>query len=188
MIHWYHLLRTPIVELDAAAQQLVYYSYYRLVYSDIYFMIRDHFLTEDIIHESFLKAAAKAPDLRFESNIPGWLKQIARRTALDKIKKLKKERQMLPLTSVNINSEAWDEISVISQVENQIRNEQLHLALSQLKPDYRTILLMFYMEGRSYREISRELNLSESVLTQRMARARKKLLEYFIRNWADEDE
>lgn len=94
---------------------------------------------------------------------------------------------MLLNPGVNIE-DAWDEISVTRQVENKIRDEQLHHAMNALKPDYRAMLLMFYIEGRSYKEIGKELNLTEQVLTQRMARARKKLLENFLRNWADEDE
>lgn len=191
MEHWYYLLRTPIDELDTATQQLVYHSYYHLIYPGIYFMIRDHFLTEDIIQESFLKAAKNAPSLRSESNIPAWLRQIARRTALDKIKKLKKHRQMLALSSVNYidtSASVWNEISVTHQVENKIRDELLHLAINELKHDYRTMLYLFYMEGKSYKEIGRELNLSEIALTQRMARARKKLLKNFSEKWVDEHE
>jgi len=187
MEQWYYLMRTPIMELDAAAQQLVYRSFYQLVYPDLYFMLRDRYLTEDAVQESFLKAVAKVPHLRNESNIPGWLRQVARRTALDKIKKMKMDRQKLVNPGVNIE-DASDEISVARQVENKFRDEQLYRAMSELKPDYRAMLLMFYIEGKSYKEIGQEMNLTEQVLTQRMARARKKLLENFLRNWADEDE
>lgn len=187
MKHRYDFFQTPFDVLDATVQKLIYCSFYHIVYPDIYFMIRDHFLTEDIIQESFLKAAKNAPALRSESNIPGWLRQIARRTALDKIKKLKKHRQMLTLSSViHIDKSVLNELSVSNQVENKIRNELLHLSIAELKPDYRTMLYLFYMEGKSYREIGQELNLSETALTQRMARARKKLFKRFSEKWVGE--
>ncbi|MFD0716982.1 RNA polymerase sigma factor [Paenibacillus sp. GCM10027626] len=67
-------------------------------------------------------------------------------------------------------------MSVADKVENKLRNEMLHLAIQELKPEHRTLLIMFYLEERSYKEICRELRLSEQVMTQRSARARKKLL------------
>ncbi len=186
MEQWYYLLRTPIDNLDIGAQQLVYRSFYQLVYSDIYFLLRDSYLTEDIIQDSFVKAAAQAPKLRSDANIPGWLKQVARRTALDKLKKIKKDRQMLSTSNVIIDNSVLDEISVARTVETKMRNERLRQAMDELKPDYRTMLLMFYLEGKSYKDICQELNMTETVLTQRMARARKKLLQHFLRKWADD--
>ncbi|MGG3308270.1 sigma-70 family RNA polymerase sigma factor [Paenibacillus lautus] len=188
MKQWYYLLRTPIVKLDVAAQQLVYRSFYKLVYSDVYFIIRDHFLTEDIIQEAFLKAAKKAPALRSESNIPGWLRQVARRTALDKLRKYKKDRQMLASADVFIEESTWEEISISCEVEIKIRNESLHRAMEELTTDYRLVLHKYYIEGNTYKEICQELNLTESALTHKLARARKKLLVYFLRIWVDADE
>lgn len=57
-----------------------------------------------------------------------------------------------------------------------------------MKSDYRTVLLLFYMEGKSYREICRELNLTQPILTQRLARARKKLLQQFSKKWTVDNE
>ncbi|WP_246061786.1 sigma factor-like helix-turn-helix DNA-binding protein [Paenibacillus oralis] len=51
-----------------------------------------------------------------------------------------------------------------------------------------SVLILFYLEGKSYRDICQELNLSEAVLSQRLVRARKKLLQHFLGKWVDYDE
>ncbi|MEV2781779.1 sigma factor-like helix-turn-helix DNA-binding protein [Paenibacillus larvae] len=43
------------------------------------------------------------------------------------------------------------------------------------------------MEEKSYKEICHELNLSEQVVAQRLARARKKLLQHFSRKWINQN-
>lgn len=126
--------------------------------------------------------------MQTDTNIPAWIKLITRNTALDYLRKLKRDRQIFAEPFVNISDMALDEVSVASMVESKERDEMLHQAIDELKSEYRTILLLFYMEGKSYREICRELNMTESVLTQRLARARKKLLQHFLRKWTDDNE
>ena len=145
-------------------------------------------MTEDIIHEALLKASAEGPKLRSDANIPGWLKQIARRTALDKLKKFQRNRQMLNTFDAILDSSVLAEISVDSEVESKIKNELLYEAIKELKAEYRTVIMMHYLEGKTYKEICCELDMTEAVLAQRLTRARKKLLKQFLRKWADVDE
>ncbi|SEL68450.1 RNA polymerase sigma factor [Paenibacillus sp. OK003] len=188
MEQWFYFLRNPLDDLDVTIQELVYRSFYQFVYQDIRFMVYDHSLTEDIIQESFMKAITKGPKMRTDTNILAWIKQLTRNTTLDYIRRVKRDRQMLTEPYVNISSTACDEISVACEVEARERDELLHQTISELKSEYRTILLLFYMEGKSYREVCLELKLTEPVLTQRLARARKKLLQQFLRKWTDDNE
>ncbi|MFC5703395.1 RNA polymerase sigma factor [Cohnella faecalis] len=149
--------------------------------------IHDHTLAEDIIQDAFIKAITNGPKIRPDSNIPAWVKQVTRNTALDRIRKLKRDRQALTEVFLNIGA-ALDDTSTASKVEIKWRDELLHKVMAELNPDSRALLLMFYIEGKSYREICQELHISESVLTQRLARARKKLLHRFLRKWGDHDE
>src|SRR5690606_5446859 len=86
----------------------------------------------------------------------------------------------------------WDDViivdektSVSNEVESIIRNEVLNEAIEELKAEHRILIVMFYLEGKSYKEICKELDLSEQIVTQRLARARQKLQKYFSRKWND---
>lgn len=188
MEQWYYLLRSPFASLDPATQQWVYRSFSQFVYKDVYFKTHDRSLTEDIIQEAFLKASMQGPHLQSETNIPGWVKQVARNTALDWLRKVNKNRRITNFAYAYMDAKTANEVSVASAVETKVRDELLHQALAELKDDYRIILMLFYMENKSYRQICHELQLTEPVLTQRLARARKKLLHHFLQKWAPPDE
>ena len=186
MEQWFYFLRKPLGNLDTTIQKLIYNSYYQFVYKDIYCMVYDHSLTEDIIQDSFLKVISNGPKMLSETNIRAWIKQLTRNTALDHLRRLKRDRQVLVEPYVNISDTVLNKISVASEVEIKERDNLLHQAIAELKLEYQTILLLFYIEGKSYREICQELHLTEQVLTQRLARARKKLRQHFLRKWTDE--
>ncbi|GIP56794.1 RNA polymerase sigma factor [Paenibacillus woosongensis] len=187
MEEWFHLLRNPIHNCDVVTQERVYRSFSRYVYKDIYLIVYDRQLTQDIIQEAFFKISTLAPRLRSAQNILGWIRQVTRHTTVDFLRKWKLDRQVVSNIYDYIKV-GTSEISLVEEVETKIRNELLYQALSELKLDYRTMLHMCYLEGQSYREISKVLNLSETALNQRMARARKKLLKHFLSKWADCDE
>lgn len=189
MEQWFYLLRNNIETLDLESQEMIYHSFRRFVYKDIYFLIRDHSSTEDIIHESFIKVVVQCPKVKHTSNLQGWIKQVTRNTTMDWLRKNKRNRQNLDLEIVNIielnKTLSLNEQGVAAEVENRLRDELLHQTINELAPDYRILLLLYYVEEKSYNEICKELQLTEQVVTQRLARARKKLLQYFSRKWVD---
>ncbi|MFF2481018.1 RNA polymerase sigma factor [Paenibacillus sp. NPDC058071] len=188
MEQWFTCLRSPLDDLNPSTQERVYRSFYQFVYRDIHFLVRDHALTEDIIQDAFIKAITKGPKMRTDANIPAWIKRLTRNTALDYLRKLKRDRQMTaPSSCAVIGAAAFAEASVAGEVELRERDKLLYQAMDELKSAYRTILLLFYVKGKSYREICRMLDVSEDALTQRLARARKKLLYQFSRKWADNE-
>lgn len=186
--HWLYLLRTDIGELDYKLQEMIYNSFYQLVYKDIYFLVLDHEVTKDIIHESFLKVIMYGPKTKHASNMKAWIKQVIRNTALDWLRKNNRHQlnrtNVITLENVTIKLDS----DVASEVEVKMRNEILLQTLIELKPEYRTLLTLYYIEEKNYKEISQELQLSEQVIAQRLARARKKLQQKFSGNWNDRDE
>ena len=180
MKQWFRFLCVSFADLDIAVQELVYHSFYQFVYRDIHSIVHDHFLAEDIIQDAFLKAITKSPRLHSHNNLPSWIKQLARNTALDYLRKRKQDHRILAKLYVHINNTALSEISVANEVEARERYKLLYQAINEVKFEYRTILLFFYIEGKSYREICQEMRLTQSVFTQRLARARKKLHQLFF--------
>jgi len=183
MKQWFHLLKCPFDSLDKATQTKVFRSFYHYIHRDIFSMIHDRMLTDDIIQEAFIKAVASGPKLRSDLHISAWVKQVARNTTIDWLRRRRKERQLLEVMSVSTN-----EIGVAHEIMNLERDVLLHQALEELKPDYQKVLQLFYIEEQSYREICRELQISEGALAQRLARARKKLHDHFSKKWNSPDE
>ena len=51
-------------------------------------------------------------------------------------------------------------------------------ALNRLSPEFRAVVLMFYGEGASYREIADALELPQGTVMSRLARARSALRDW----------
>lgn len=182
-----YLLRSDIHTMNEALQRKLFLSFRQCIYKDIYYLLGEHALTEDAIQESFFKAIKNGPKTRADSNMTAWIRQIGRNTAYDFIRKNKKYRQMMDLETVNYNDGFTQmEVSaarVDDSVERKIRDESLYEAIRALKPDYRIVIYLHYILGMTYSEICTELHISEPVLTQRLARARRKLATGFSEKW-----
>lgn len=190
MKEWYYLLQ-QFDTLHPELQRQVYRSFYELVYKDIYFLLEDHALTEDLIQETFIKVlnALQKHDV---SNIPAWIKQVSRNQTLDHLRKINKERYTEKINEVNTfdkNISPRVEASrVDDEVENKIRDELLHQSIAELKPDYKLLITLHYIEEMSYKEIAATLDMSEHAVSQKLLRARKKLLQQFQRKWVKNSE
>lgn len=188
MQEWPLLLQQDFDTLSPELQELVYRSFYHLVYRDIFYLLGEHAMTEDMIHEAFFKIISIVGKHKV-SNMTAWMKQVTRNLTLDFMKKINKERHIVDLeTVISTMSDfglGMHETSVANEVEDKIRDELLHQSIIELTPDYRVIITQFYIEGKSYKEIAVDLDLSEQAVSQKLMRARKKLLHQFQRKWAD---
>ncbi|WP_253298440.1 RNA polymerase sigma factor [Paenibacillus sp. MSJ-34] len=188
MREWSFLLYQDFDTLAPELQEVVYRSYYSMVYKDIFYLLGDHALTEDMIQEAFFKTITIVGNHKV-SNMSAWMRQVARNLTYDYLKKTKKERYTVDIdTVINIENDVtlgMQQISVANEVEDKIRDELLHQAITELKPDYRILITLFYIEEKSYKEIAAELGLSEQAVSQKLMRARKKLLHQFQSKWVD---
>ena len=110
-------------------------------------------------------------------NFPAWVWQIARNRYAVWAKLKHNRSQSVTGFDVgdyeieNKNGNVLDEM-IYSEELSLLRRE-----LAFIKQDYRQILVAYYIEDKSVREIAQNLSLSESVVKQRLHRARKILKE-----------
>ena len=111
---------------------------------------------EELMMDTFAKLAVDKPD--FEPDHPGsfkgWLYTIARRNALMHIRK--KRYETVPLDE-RIPSDAELPDTVLLREE---RNRKLYQAMSALKPEYRRVLYLLYMEDLPREEIAGIMGLN----------------------------
>ncbi|MDF2923923.1 MAG: subfamily polymerase sigma-24 factor [Paenibacillaceae bacterium] len=181
------LFRSDIAKLDSLTQRNLFFSFRELVFRNLYFILNDWSLTEDAVQESFIKAMKKGPRIQYDSNIKAWLKQVARNTAYDMIRKNKKYCHVSDFDTVMTNDENEPHAVELTDeyVEKMLRNEALTEALNELQHEFRVVLVLRYMEEMSYKEISNEVGISEQTAAKRVERAKKKLTNIFISKWGD---
>lgn len=190
MDKWWLLLDRNFDMLNPDLQRNIYDSFYRFAYQEIIFLLRDHALAEDIIQESFIKITAKHHQLLKPESAKQWAKRLIRNQMLDTLRR--KNRHDMRTYNVyrenQIAATLETAVSVENTVEEASRNQMLYEAILELKEEYRSLLLKFYMEEQSIKKIAADLGVSEQVIAQRLVRARKKLLGQFSRKWVDDDE
>lgn len=70
---------------------------------------------------------------------------------------------------------------VEAELEEKWRNEQLYQAIGELKLNHQILLNMFYVEGKTCKEIGEVVALTEATTSKRLSRARKYLRKLIIK-------
>lgn len=181
------LLVADFYELAEEEQEEVYYSFYDLVYGTVYYIVKDHQASEDIIQEAFLKVVDNKPCFDNENGMKSWLRTVTRNTAINYLRKNKKYRNHLDTDSVYIHIDPFitTDGSVEEIVECKLMEEAIVQYLCKLKPEYRLLMEYRWKHGLSYKEIAQRLNTSEDIVRQRLHRTREGIKKMLFREWGD---
>ena len=138
--------------------------------------VADISLAEELAEDTFVKLGIRKPRFSGRSSFRTWLYAIGRNVAIDHIRKESKRK------TENIDDHY--DLSDEEPLENTyIREEQkiaVHRAMRSLKPEYRQVLWLTYIEGFSNREtagIMRRSVHSVETLVYRARQSLKKVLE-----------
>jgi RNA polymerase sigma-70 factor, ECF subfamily len=128
--------------------------------------VKDMSLTEDIIHDVFLKVHANLNQLRDSDKVTSWIYQIAQNTITDHFRK--------QMRKIDPDDLAWE-----SEVPNfnTCIIRYLNELLSTLPDIYREALQLTEIENISQLELAQRLNISYSGAKSRVQRARQMLKE-----------
>lgn len=150
--------RAASIEMLVAAHHAVLYRYaLRLTGSPAD--------AEDLTQQTFLTAQTRLDQLRDPQCGRSWLFSILRNAFLG----LKRQRREFP--AENIESHL-DEAASWVRDDLEIDEERLQAALNELSDEFRLVVLMFYFENCSYREIAEKLDLPLGTVMSRLSRAK----------------
>jgi RNA polymerase sigma-70 factor, ECF subfamily len=145
-----------IAQLVAEHHQAVYRYAYRLTRS-----VQD---AEDLTQQAFLAAQRKMRQLRNVGSARSWLYAILRNRFL----KDRLRRRPALATDLPLNLESVTDAPPIKDGDG----DRLQGALNRLPDASRLVVLMFYFEECSYREIAERLNVPIGTVMSRLARAK----------------
>src|SRR5580693_188652 len=136
---------------------------------------------QDVLQETFLRAHLRVHGFEGRSSIYSWLSRIAINSALMVLRKRRARPELLFDTQPGdrcetINFELKDP-ALNPEEAYSLRQHQVSTlsAIRRLDPALRSPLQMQMKHGWSAREISQELNISESAVKSRLSRARRRL-------------
>lgn len=127
--------------------------------------------------EVFVRAWQHAGRFQFRASVSTWLFRIALNIARD-LRSRRRNVLTEPLPSddslLGKVAESAEETAIRSASEDH-RRQELHKALAELNPADRGILVLYYLEEKTYEEIQEITGFSYTVLKTRLARARRRL-------------
>jgi RNA polymerase sigma-70 factor, ECF subfamily len=158
--------------------------YERPVFSLVVRMVRDATLAEDLAQEAFIKAfhALGSYDPRYKFS--SWLFKIANNLTIDHLRKKQLDTVSIhgssspgrgdedsrPRITVPDGGETPEDYTV-----NRELGSQIECAIGQLRPEYRTAILLRHVEGRSYEEVAEIMEVPLGTVKTYIHRGRNEL-------------
>jgi RNA polymerase sigma-70 factor (ECF subfamily) len=158
--------------------------YERPVFSLIYRMVRDRETAEDLSQDTFIKVLNHIDRYRPEFKLSSWLFKIANNVAIDALRKRQLDTISMDgsphaATAAEIEASSFDvearQESALEELEAKEIGAAIEEAIAQLRPEYRSCILLRHVEGRSYEEIATTLDLPLGTVKTYIHRARHEL-------------
>lgn len=157
---------------EAAYRQIVT-DYGNKLMKTCFLMLGSMEEAEDVVQETFIKVFEKIESFRENSGLYTWIYKIAINLSRDK---LRKKKDVVILDDEIIGSE-----DVEAYVENNIDKETLKQELFKLHPIYMEVMILFYFDEFSIKEISALLDEKEGTIKSRLSRGRNILKDNLLK-------
>ncbi len=158
--------------------------YERPVFSLVYRMVRHRERAEDLTQETFVKALNALESYRPDYKFSSWIFKIANNAAIDQLRR--KELETLSIDgapdadSADTARESTLQLrdageSPLDELEARELGSAIERAIGQLRPEYRSCIILRHVEGYPYEEIAELLELPLGTVKTYIHRARNEL-------------
>lgn len=167
---------------SSEALELILHAYRTKVFHLACSLLDDRADAEEAAQEAFLRIWKGLPGFRGQSALSTWIYAITRNTCLSW-----RQRHRRPATvslddqPVRSAVEAWH----VARQPRETRTDVLRL-LPLVSQNHRQVLTLYYLEGKSYEEVARMLDLPMGTVKTWLNRGRKELVLLAGRMLAEE--
>ena len=145
--------------------------YYKDLSGFIYSLVSDKEVTRDLVHDLFFNLWKNRETLDPERSVKSYLFTMARNHALNYLK----HQRVVALNTWNVVEEYQSLNEGREDMEQRL--EQVRKRMAELPDRQREVVVKCCVEGKMYREIAQELNISENTVKTHLLRAMKFLRE-----------
>jgi RNA polymerase sigma-70 factor (ECF subfamily) len=166
-------------EGDAGAFESLLSHYEKAIYNYVFKTIPQKQEAEDITQEVFFKVYKNLQKIDINGNFTAWLYKVATNTTFDHLRRKKRKPELLIIDDEDAHFETVDDTPAYLGLEQLQDSEQLGKAMSNLRPEYKSILLLYYYQDYSYQEIAEIMDLPINTVKTYLHRARQNLKSEF---------
>ena len=149
------------------------------VFNMLYKILPDKSIIEDVAQEVFIRIYKGLPYFREKSKFTTWLYRIVHNVAISELRKKRPQHSDdIEIDKLVSFSNETDQVKLLT--EKQIK-EKIDSALNLLPENFRTVLILYYMEELSYNDIAETLDLPIGTVKTYLFRG-KKMLRHILKN------
>mgnify|MGYP001239093714 CR=1 FL=1 len=142
----------------------LYDQYHNDLYQFIFYMVKDKYLTEDLVQEVYIKVIQSYDTFQGKSSEKTWLFSIARHVTIDYFRKHGRRKKYLSSNSIDEHQPFISDQSPLPQeiAEKNEEIKKLYHYLDYCTEDQKMVLILRFIQGLSIKETASTLNWSES--------------------------
>ena len=149
-------------------------SYQAAIYNLAYRMLENASDAEDAAQETFLRAYSRLRSYDPARKFSSWLLAIAAHHCIDR---LRRRRWTTPLEDIPLGRRFSTGRDPEREIEREEEREEIRRLLERLPPDYRLVVILYYWNDLSCRQIGQVMGLGEGAVKSRLHRARRMLAQ-----------
>ncbi|WNF38346.1 RNA polymerase sigma factor [Bacillaceae bacterium IKA-2] len=151
--------------------EIIYQNYQPLMYAYLLRKTGDHFVSEDLCQDVFIKAFEALPRFRGDASIKSWLYRITHNHYVSYYRK-NGTRDVIPIDEYLLLELVTSENSPEDHFLEKLKTDEIHHILSKMKPGFREVLVLRDLHELSYQEIAHILDWSLGKVKITIHRAR----------------
>jgi RNA polymerase sigma-70 factor (ECF subfamily) len=138
---------------------------------------------EDILQEVFIKVYQNLNSFDTKQKFSSWIYRITHNEVISLHRKIKARPSVVSFDKdFDIFQFLPDQTNLEREAEKTINNQEVHMILNKLKPKYRNVLILKYLEEKNYNEISYILRKPKGTVATLINRAKKIFREKAIKH------
>nr|WP_309484850.1 sigma-70 family RNA polymerase sigma factor [Bacillus aquiflavi] len=151
------------------------------MFRTIFAVLRDQKEAEDAAQEVFLKIYHSLPQYE-NQGFKTWITRIAVNYAIDVRRKRARRREDV-VGSINDDIFPTERMSIESELIRKERRKLVRQKLHELPKNYRDVVYGFYIEEKSYQQLSEEQHVQVKTIETKLYRAR----QWMKKHWKEDD-
>ena len=157
----------------------IYLQYHGGIYNYLLKFTKNPILTEDLVHDVFLKIWEVRAQLDIRLSFQAYLYRLARNTALTQLNRISLydtiRDEVMHRVSLGINDQ-----TLMNNVEAKQYEELLSKAVNSLPPQRREAFILCRQQGKTYEEAAALMDISRNTFKQHLSLAVKSIKEYLL--------
>lgn len=164
---------------DMKAFESLYKIYSSIIYNNIFRLIRDKTVSEDLLQDVFIKIWENREKIDVNQSFVAYLFTCSRNIAFNFKRRLKLEIS----SSLNANSSIEPHVHAVDDwLENKEVEQHIEQIINKLPEQRQKVFRLAKLDGLKYQEIADDLGISVSTVKDHLVKANRFVKKYMIEN------